>query len=82
MASSVVLVAVCTRSSWSNSASAVVTVESNYSWIFLMSVTRPSISAHMSYSGVLLLSPAMVSANTKQKQTPTQGWNNSQRCSN
>jgi hypothetical protein len=48
----------------------------------LMSVTRLSISTHMSCSCVLSSSPAMVSANTKQKWTPTQGWNNSQRRSN
>jgi hypothetical protein len=48
----------------------------------LMSVTRPSISARMSCSCFLSSSPAIVSANTKQKWMPTQGWNSSQRCSN
>jgi hypothetical protein len=42
-------------------------------WIILMSVTRTSISACMSCSCFLSLSPAMVSTNTKQKGTPTQG---------
>jgi hypothetical protein len=73
MASSVVLVDVCARSSWSNRALVVVTVESIRSWNVLMSVTRPSISARMSCSYFLSSSPAMVSANTKQKGMPTQG---------
>jgi hypothetical protein len=51
-------------------------------WTVLMSVTRPSISGRMSCRCFLALSPAMVSANTKQKQTPTQRWNGSQRHSN
>jgi hypothetical protein len=42
--------------------------------IVLMSVTRPSISARMSCCCFLSSSPALVSANTKQKWTPTQGW--------
>jgi hypothetical protein len=48
----------------------------------LLFVTRPSISVRMSCNCFLSPSPAMVSANTKQKGAPTQGWNSSQRHSN